>query len=61
MMETDELATDIGSVIGGEEAVKSGLIDNMGNISDAMKNWLRNIFKPIFYYWDVIIYFKFYI
>ncbi len=36
MFETDELASDIGSVIYGEEAVKIGLIDRLGGLSDAL-------------------------
>ena len=36
MMETGELATDVGSVIYGEEAVKAGLIDEVGGVSDAL-------------------------
>ncbi len=36
MMKTDELATDVGSVIDGEKAVESGLIDSIGDISDAI-------------------------
>ncbi len=34
---TAELATDIGTVLNGEEAVNSGLIDEIGNLSDAIK------------------------
>ncbi len=36
MMETGELATDVGSVIYGEEAVEAGLIDQVGGLSDAL-------------------------
>ena len=36
MTNTDELANDVGSVIYGEEAVKSGLIDRLGTLSDAL-------------------------
>jgi len=36
MMETDEIATDVGSVIDGEAAVSIGLIDSVGGLSDAM-------------------------
>ena len=36
MLRTDELANDIGSVLAGEEAVKAGLIDAVGGISDAL-------------------------
>lgn len=34
---TTELATDIGTVLTGEEAVKCGLIDSIGSLSDAIK------------------------
>lgn len=37
MMRPDELATDIGSIIDGEEAVSYGIIDSVGGLSDAMK------------------------
>ena len=36
MMRPDELATDIGSIIDGDEAVKYGIIDQIGGLSDAM-------------------------
>lgn len=36
MMETDEIATDVGSVIDGEKAVQIGLIDSVGGLADAM-------------------------
>ena len=36
MLRTDELANDIGSVLEGEEAVRIGLIDAVGGISDAL-------------------------
>lgn len=36
MMDTDELANDVGSVIYGEEAVSCGLIDAIGTLSDAL-------------------------
>lgn len=36
MMQTDELANDVGSVIYGEEAVSCGLIDSIGTLSDAL-------------------------
>lgn len=38
---TDEMATDVGSVIEGEEAVEIGLIDEIGGLSGAM-SWLRS-------------------
>ncbi len=34
---TAELATDIGTVLNGDEAVKCGLIDQIGSLSDALK------------------------
>lgn len=36
MMRTGEMANDVGSVIEGEEAVASGLIDCLGGLSDAL-------------------------
>ena len=38
---TDEMATDVGSIIEGEEAVAIGLIDEIGGLSGAME-WLRS-------------------
>ena len=40
MMNTCELANDVGTVEYGEEAVKSGLIDQLGDLSDAL-TWLH--------------------
>lgn len=40
MMATDELVTDVGTVIDGGEAVRYGLIDSLGGLSDAL-GWLR--------------------
>jgi ATP-dependent protease ClpP protease subunit len=37
MMKKDELVMDVGSVVDGETAVKSGLIDRLGGLSDAIK------------------------
>ena len=36
MLETDELAADIGTVIDGLRAVDIGLIDAVGSLSEAM-------------------------
>ena len=36
MHETDKLATDVGSIIDGREAVEIGLIDSIGTLSDAL-------------------------
>ena len=40
MLRVGELATDVGSVIYGEEAVQVGLIDSLGGLSDAL-NYLH--------------------
>lgn len=37
MLQTGELAADVGSVIYGEEAVELGLIDQIGGLSDALE------------------------
>ncbi len=37
MMRPDQIATDVGSVIAGEEAVKYGVIDAVGGLSDALE------------------------
>lgn len=44
MLNTGEMAADVGSVIYGEEAVKLGLIDHLGGLSDAL-NCLRRRMK----------------
>ena len=36
MLATDELATDVGSVVYGDQAVSIGLIDRLGGLSDAL-------------------------
>ena len=36
MYDTDELANDVGSILIGEEAVKHGLIDEVGGLNKAM-------------------------
>ncbi len=36
IMKPDEIATDMGSIIDGKEAVRIGLIDRIGGISDAL-------------------------
>lgn len=36
MMKTDELATDVGTILYGEQAVSCGLIDELGGLSDAL-------------------------
>lgn len=42
MMKTGELVMDVGTVLDGEKAVKSGLIDELGGISDAI-DYLNNM------------------
>lgn len=36
MLETGELVTDVGTILGGKDAVKCGLIDEIGSLSDAL-------------------------
>ena len=36
MMATGEMATDVGTILYGREAVESGLIDQLGGLSDAL-------------------------
>ena len=36
MMATGEMATDVGTILYGKEAVESGLIDRLGGLSDAL-------------------------
>lgn len=43
MMNTDELATDMGSVLDGEMAVGCGLIDKLGGLSDVISELYRMI------------------
>jgi len=44
MMRPDELATDVGSIIEGREAVEYGIIDRVGGLSDAMTE-LRHMIR----------------
>ena len=44
LLRTDQIATDVGSVIDGYEAVRCGLIDATGGISDALSA-LRKMIK----------------
>lgn len=37
MMATGEMATDVGTILYGKEAVSSGLIDQLGGLSDALE------------------------
>lgn len=43
MMATGEIATDVGTVIYGREAVASGLMDRLGSLSDALECLHRQI------------------
>ena len=44
MMNTGELVTDVGSVLGGEKAVSVGLIESLGNLSEVL-NCLNNMIE----------------
>ncbi len=37
MMATGQMSTDIGTVVGGNEAVECGLIDEVGTLHDALE------------------------
>ncbi|MGE5329642.1 MAG: ClpP family protease [Deltaproteobacteria bacterium] len=37
MLKTGELANDVGTVLFGEEAVRNGIIDSLGGVSDSLK------------------------
>lgn len=45
MMATGEMATDVGTILYGREAVDSGLIDRLGGLSDALSTLHRMIEK----------------
>ncbi|MBE6674933.1 MAG: peptidase S14 [Ruminococcaceae bacterium] len=45
MMRTDQIATDVGSIIDGNQATECGLIDKVGGLSDAMEELKRMIYK----------------
>lgn len=45
MMATGEMATDVGTILYGKEAVASGLIDKLGGLSDALSCLHRMIEK----------------
>ena len=46
MMATGEMATDVGTILYGKEAVSSGLIDRLGGLSDALSALHRMIDHP---------------
>ena len=43
MMRPDEIATDVGSIIDGDEAVAYGIIDKIGGLSDALAELRRMV------------------
>ncbi len=45
MMATGEMATDVGTILYGKEAVASGLIDKLGGLSDALSSLHKMIEK----------------
>ena len=45
MMATGEIATDVGSVVYGREAVQAGLVDQLGSVGDALAYLHREIAK----------------
>ena len=45
MMATGEMATDVGTILYGKEAVASGLIDKLGGLNDALSDLHRMIEK----------------
>ena len=45
MMATGEMATDVGTILYGKEAVASGLIDKLGGLNDALSTLHRMIEK----------------
>lgn len=45
MMATGEMATDVGTILYGKEAVASGLIDKLGGLNDALSTLHRMIDK----------------
>lgn len=51
MMATGEMATDVGTILYGKEAVASGLIDELGGLSDALDHLHKMIdaYKPAKY------------
>ena len=46
MMATGEMATDVGTILYGKEAVASGLIDKLGGLNDALSALHRMIDHP---------------
>jgi ATP-dependent protease ClpP protease subunit len=48
IMKTDQMTTDIGTVLGGAEAVEKGLIDRVGSLGDALSCLKQMIGKDKF-------------
>lgn len=46
LLKTDEIATDMGCIIDGEQAIAAGLIDSLGGISDAIDYLKKRIQSP---------------
>ena len=46
MMNTGEMVTDVGSVLSGEKAVNTGLIDNIGTLSEVLETLYDLIENP---------------
>ena len=46
MMATGEMATDVGTILYGKEAVSSGLIDRLGGLNDALSALHKMIDRP---------------
>ncbi len=44
MLQNDDMANDMGTILSGQEAVKLGLIDAVGSIGDAL-SWLLSVTK----------------
>lgn len=45
MLETDNIANDVGTILFGEEAVSHGIIDSVGGLSDALSKLYELIEK----------------
>ena len=43
MMNTGEMVTDVGSILNGEKAVESGLIDSVGTLSSVIEELYKLI------------------
>ena len=46
MLATGEMATDVGTILYGKEAVASGLIDRLGGLNDALTALHKMIDHP---------------